>query len=765
MPTSRSDRSEPAVTRLALKLSPAANAKAQADPNAVFAALLEDERTSVPVDARVSAAPLFDAVSPDQLRELQKRAAELDPTYEPVDLGAWWQIGFVDPRGEGLSLDETVVDDLVRRMPLHRAVESAHVLRPGEPPVNAVDDPRSTNQGYLDAAPTGIDARYAWTVTGGDGAGIGFVDVEQGWNLSHEDLTAAGITLISGTNAAYFYHGTSVLGEIRMVDNTLGGVGIAPASVGRVISQHQPSGYNTPGAILGAAAVMSFGDVMLLEAQEYDPVGGLYFWPVEIADATYDAIRLATALGIVVVEAACNGGYDLDAYTNLAGKHIFDRSSADFRDSGAVMVGAAQSSGSHPRSGFSNFGSRVDCYGWGDTIDTTSTNAAGTDNTLYTGSFGGTSGASPMVVGAALIIQGIAVQALGYRFAPLTVRRLLKLHGTPSATPATDLVGVMPNLRGILDGSDLNLAPDLYVRDYPGDLGDPTSGGVSSSPDIIVLQAPVADPMASYGEGSGTENSSGLSQDVVSGSDHSVYVRLRNRGGSAATGVSVDVYWSPPSTLVTPNLWNLIGTTTVANVPTGNLLTVSDEITWPAASVPAPGHYCFVAIAGNTEDPKPGPAAFSTWANYVTFVQNNNNVAWRNFNVIPAPPNADVHELSFMVPGAFDASREFAIEAIGNLPRGSRVQLQMPLALAKALRVEGQGGETVEGEELRIPLHPFGRTLVGAGVIPAKWVAKCQLLVEVPETAYRRGRWTFALRQLSEKTEMGRITWAFGQVD
>ena len=149
---------------------------------------------------------------------------------------------------------------------------------------------------------------------------------------------AAGITLISGRNQAYFSHGTAVLGEMVMADNTIGGIGIVPAAKARVISQHRSDGtYNTADAILDAAAHMSFGDIMLLEAQEYDPVGGMYYWPVEIADATYEAIRVATALGITVVQAGCNGGYDLDAYTNLAGKKIFDRSSADFRESGAVM--------------------------------------------------------------------------------------------------------------------------------------------------------------------------------------------------------------------------------------------------------------------------------------------------------------------------------------------------------------------------------------------------------------------------------------------
>ena len=133
-----------------------------------------------------------------------------------------------------------------------------------------------------------------------------------------------------------------------MSDNTIGGVGIVPAAKARVVSQHRADGsYNTADAILDAAAHMSFGDIMLLELQETDPVGGLYYWPGEIADATYEAIRVATALGIIVVQAGCNGGYDLDAYKNLAGKKIFDRSSPDFRDSGAIMVSQLQSPTPH----------------------------------------------------------------------------------------------------------------------------------------------------------------------------------------------------------------------------------------------------------------------------------------------------------------------------------------------------------------------------------------------------------------------------------
>lgn len=741
--------------RLAVRLHPAA---ALRDASIAARHVEQLARDVAPeLVAAGSARPLFDTVDPKVLDELVARAVRTDPTYRPADFHAWYQIDL-----SGFDPDATHA--LVRRLAARDEIDTAHLLQAGPPPVVAIDDPRSADQGYLDPAPDGIDARFAWNFPGGDGAGTAYVDLEQGWDLAHEDLVAAGITLISGTSAAYPEHGTSVLGEISMTDNTTGGVGIAPAASARVVSQHQPGGYNTPGAILSALAVMAFGDVLLLEAQETDPVGGQYYWPVEIADASYEAIRLGTALGITVVEAACNGGYDLDAYTNLSGRRIFDRTSPDFRDSGAVMVGAGSAAAPHSRLGFSNHGNRVDCYGWGESIDTATTDAAGTDHTAYTSYFGGTSGASPIVVGAALAVQGLAQQSLGYRLAPPALRRMLVRGGTPSAAPASDRIGVMPNLRAIIEDDELNLAADVYLRDYVGDSGDPTSGGVSASPDIIVRQAPVADPDAAFGEGSGTENDPTLSQDVGAGSDHSVYVRLRNRGAAVAADTAVDVYWSPPSTLVTPNLWQSIGTIDLPAVPVGDVLTVGGPLTWPAAALPTPGHYCFVAVAGDPTDPRPHPAAFPTWDDYLAFVRNQNNVAWRNFNVVPAPPDAGVHEFAFVVPGAFDLARVFAVEALGRLPRGSKARLVLPHRLAKELRLRAAVvSDQVDRDRLAVPLNAFGRTRLGRGPLSAGSLAECTLAVQVPEWVYDRpGRYEFALRQLYQGQEVGRLTWRFG---
>ncbi|GAB1319995.1 Peptidase S8/S53 domain-containing protein [Madurella fahalii] len=448
-------------SRIALKLSTAAYERQQADPNFI-ATLIQNVQSNGFADSvipTVSASPLIEPQRAAELGSRLVRRTTLGARSQVPVLEAWYQVQVVfngenqardeEPR---LALPQTILELLhgLYRLP---EVESVQALHPGPPPtVNPSDDPRSGNQGYLNAAPQGINARYAWGFPGGDGTGVTIVDMEQGWNLNHEDLAAANITFISGINAAFFGHGTSVIGEMLMVDNQLGGVGIVPAARGRVVSQHRDDGsYNTPAAILDAAAYMSFGDILLLEAQEYDPVSGFYFWPVEVADANYEAIRIATDLGIVVVEAGCNGGYDLDAYVDLSGQSIFDRSSTGYRESGATMVGASSSSVPHTRLYFSNYGSRIDIYAWGEAIDTANTDdLSGTESTYTTG-FGGTSGASPMVVGAAAIIQGVLDATIGSKASPLEVREVLATGGTPSADPASDRIGVMPNLQAIVD--------------------------------------------------------------------------------------------------------------------------------------------------------------------------------------------------------------------------------------------------------------------------------------------------------------------------
>ncbi|HDR4457133.1 putative mucin/carbohydrate-binding domain-containing protein [Bacillus sp. CH_48] len=326
--------------------------------------------------------------------------------------------------------------------------------------VNPYDDPRFKNQGYLEAAPKGINASHAWSIKGGDGKGTTFVDMEYGWLLNHEDLVNKNIKLMSGQNISqHRAHGTSVLGIVSSEDNQIGNIGIAPKANVKVISQIRDNGiYNTADAILSAVHNLQSGDVLLLEAQaSYDGYGDKYL-PVEVHPDIFDAIRVGADKGIIIIEAGANGSNDLDNFKDRNGKKILNRNSPDFKDSGAIMVGAGSSTVPHKRLWFSNYGSRLDVYGWGENVDTTSANPNQNTTNLYTSTFSGTSSASPIIAGAATSIQGIAKEHRGSPYTPAELRNILSNPntGTQSQDPWNDRIGVLPDLKSILNNLGFN---------------------------------------------------------------------------------------------------------------------------------------------------------------------------------------------------------------------------------------------------------------------------------------------------------------------
>jgi hypothetical protein len=310
---------------------------------------------------------------------------------------------------------------------------------------------------------------------------------------------------------------------------------------------------------------------------------------------------------------------------------------------------------------------------------------------------------------------------------------------------------------------------DVYLRDHVGDTGDPHTGPVSSSPDIIVRPDPLpsgTDPQTVYGEGTGTENSDTLSSPVEAGQDNFIYTRVRNRGDLAVVDAlaQVTVYWSEVATLVTPSNWHMIGQVGM-DVPVGNLLTVSETITWDSGDIPAPGHYCFVATVGTPGDPVPPLANLADWNSFVAFIRNNNNVTWRNFNVVdlqammanPAPQ-------PFLIRGAPREDVEMGLEVIAYLPEGARLVLEAPADLLERFRkLELE----VDGDRARATLPPIGRQDLGVAEFPAELQAKAQMHVELPEEAVKRSGWTVAIRQYAtdDRLEVGRVTWYFASPD
>ena len=706
--------------------------------------------------------PLVTSIKPGELAALERAAAGTE--HPPLrSLGSYWRL---DAR---LALDriEEILAAL-RRLP---EVELAYLEQTASDPVNPGDDTYSGSEHFLDAAPTGIDARWVWTQPNGDGSGMHYIDLEQGWLLGHEDLPHPTLIFNDNHDGIGGYtgnHGAAVIGEVAGVDNSLGIIGIAPnvASV-RTVSwwkASDPSTLHVADALVAAVAAAPRAHAVLIEVQI-----GAALLPVETDPANLDAIRLAVASGIVVVEAGGNGSNDLDAWTDAMGKHRLKRGDPDFEDSGAILVGAANSALPHDRAGFSNFGSRVDCYGWGDAIVSAGYgDLAGTGNNSYTSVFGGTSGASPIITGSALLLQGLYAAATGSLLSPQQMRVILSnpATGTAQGGGVAGHIGVMPNLKAIVQNT-LGLVPDVYLRDAVGDTGAvPSTGTVSTSPDVIVRPAAVADPTASFGEGSGTENDDTLGSEVKHGVDNFVYVRMRNRGMAAATATTATVYWSEVATLVTPDMWHLIGQTAPIDVPTGDTLAVSGQLVWPSAQLPVLGdHACFVAILDQAQDPAPPiPAAGPSfdWNAFVNFVRDQNNVTWRNFNVLDVVPDpqADPAVLDFVLAGSPDAAREFDLEIVQHLPPGVKVVWEVPAALLPVLPRQGFAGREIDERGGLLRLHlPFVRRLPLCGVkLGAGARHRCRLLVQ-GNAGLAKGLHRLAIRQIHDGVEVGRVTW------
>lgn len=345
--------------------------------------------------------------------------------------------------------------------------------RPGAAAEDSTEGSCQARPGYMRPAPQGVNADFAAGVLGGGGEGQHFIDVEQGWTLEHDSLVAHQVSApLAGTiDDASRPHGTAVLGIVCGASTTGGYVGFAP----RVASVHVASRVeNVYDAISSAVEKLvdlnrrdhaSAGGVLLLETQAQlpNPQGNNCNLPIETNPDLFALVHKATTLGITVVEAAGNGcdavvpetGIDLDDYADANGVRILGRDSPR-GDSGAILVGAARAKvqdGKHRRVGSSNYGSRVDCYAWGEgVVAPWSTGRAPFATTGCAGDFGETSAAAAIIAGVALIVQGVVAQAEpGRRITPRRLREILSdLALGTGCIGAFGRIGVMPDLARIL---------------------------------------------------------------------------------------------------------------------------------------------------------------------------------------------------------------------------------------------------------------------------------------------------------------------------
>ena len=200
------------------------------------------------------------------------------------------------------------------------------------------------DEGYLNAAPNGINALNAAAAYGVKGAGIKFADVEFNFNSNHQDLPLVTIIGLTPTDQTNINHGTAVLGVIAAKDDGKGVRGIAPesalyfSSIGDGVSPD-----NIPAALSTALNDLSAGDVMLIELQipgpNWDHSTQYGDVPAEWYKPTYDRIVTATGLGVTVVEAAGNGYQNLDdSIYSASGQNGGHYPFLSANDSGAILV-------------------------------------------------------------------------------------------------------------------------------------------------------------------------------------------------------------------------------------------------------------------------------------------------------------------------------------------------------------------------------------------------------------------------------------------
>ncbi|WP_342006190.1 S8 family serine peptidase [Citrobacter sedlakii] len=295
---------------------------------------------------------------------------------------------------------------------------------------------------------------------GNEGENITIVSSENcGWNANHVNLPPA--SFVQGPNKDTCNereHNTASVGILAARDI---GSGV------RGLSYKSKVGYAAWPAsnLFNVIPLLKAGDVVSLNMQTY---GGeitgtcksACYIPIEYLDSYFNVIKALTDKGVFVITSAGNGNINLDSPA------FNGRWDTQVRDSGAIIAGAFCSKDGK-KANFSTYGSRVtsSSRGCSDVTTTGYGNLYNRTNANYTGSFGGTSSATPIVAGVVASLSGIA-KANGITVTPRQMRQILAETGTPIANGDSAKVGTQPDMAravarilALKNGSDIPAIP------------------------------------------------------------------------------------------------------------------------------------------------------------------------------------------------------------------------------------------------------------------------------------------------------------------
>lgn len=653
------------------------------------------------------------------------------------------------PRGGGWRRFEELAA-AVRRLP---SVERAWVESPPAPPPSLPHC--ALEQAYRAPAPLGLGVHglTGWRTFG---ASVGFADIEKGWwtlstegaqHLAHEDLPQGEVTVIA-PSPAEIDHGTQVLGVVLALSSTEspsedpGCVGIAPGTTlkGLFGTLDADGHLDLASAIARATLMLAPGDVLLVEAQVYG--SDFTLLPVHADPHARELLQLAVDRQLVVVLAAGNGGTDLDRHFGLDGEPLHSETSPG----DLILVAAGErADGEWKRlrlAGLNlaatNHGSRIDCFGPGRGVVTLGQREDGAGWTSdVVADFSGTSAASAVIAGAALVVQG-AAKATGRTLTPRAVRDLLRSVGTSSVEAG---MGTYPDLASLL--ALLSVDPDVYIRRSLGDTGVFPRGDLPFDCPDLREEVPEA-----RGDG-----------EAASPVDPALVLTVHRRTPGPVSNLRAELWAFEPATLVMQRHLTRVAQSDPLLVPLG-----SPEPT--LLRIPCPGlpvDRGLLAVVGSDEDPAPRVSAMDTFTGLAALLRTANNLAWRTD--LPARGQTDRgeaglgirHVVSCRVRGPTDIDADLEVIVRFALSAGAWVEAHLTPSLAAALGVP----QTGEGDVVvRFDSIPFAgaRLRLGGGWVTAGFDEPLRLEIWQPPLPQDGPRLAQVIGRIGD-LDVGRAAW------
>lgn len=469
--------------------------RARISQKGLFSEMRESRMTSVEAIASSYSAgfrQILNSTSCPNLDVLLNEAASRSGVAQP-DLEGLYQVTF-PPTLSGQEL-LNLRSDLLASADVEYV--ELRIAGPGAPP--SVTPDYSTGPAPSQALYRGPDPGGNFDIAHGlgiIGSGIRLSEVSVAFNFRHEEF----VTEVIGTNApteiegyvsdgagewdAWVDHGTATMSQNLAPDNGFGVTGMSHGADGQFYRSYRRSGIALISELdegycnaLADSVANGQGNVVYLEHQTASrfpddppdlgtliPSGG----PMEIQETAYLITQCGTDAGVVVLMPAGNAELNLDTNANSFVQAWRARS-----DSGAIIVGAGTADlqhnralWSHPFWTGSSFGSRVNLQGWGESVVAAGygllDQVDGDIDRRYIDIFNGTSSATPMVAGAAVLTQeaalGQGIPALDSR----EMRAFLAATGVPQGTAVAGNVGPFVDVgRAVMEVTHADLAVEI----------------------------------------------------------------------------------------------------------------------------------------------------------------------------------------------------------------------------------------------------------------------------------------------------------------